>query len=190
MNAENKKLPQVDGLTSGEVITRRNKQKSEIRIINETDITLVKPGMIWYEDDTFSFDRIPTKKIKAIVELVKDGIIYGNMAASDLCSIPTKNLMSWYDAGKYLDNCSYPCKTNEKIVWYNIAQLKEVYKKRKAVRKTFNMLGKIYYDGDYWSSLVALDIVHFGVNFKNGVEFSTAQDVQKHVAVVLALNVI
>ena len=49
---------------------------------NKIDITQVGVGMFWYEDDTFSFDRTTDKKIKAIVELVENNVIYGDLTAS------------------------------------------------------------------------------------------------------------
>ena len=55
------------------------------------DITKVKSGMFWHEGNLFSFERLPDKKIKAVVELVEDGIIYGDLTASELFDIPEKN---------------------------------------------------------------------------------------------------
>ena len=89
---------------------------------------LIKPGYYWYEDDTFSRSRIPDKKIKAIVELIEDDFIYGDLTASELFTIKEQQL-TWDDAKKFFENFSYPCKENEKIVWYNIHQLTKVLKK-------------------------------------------------------------
>ena len=129
MDTKKKKLAQVDelvlklGLTRDEVIDFFSKlplvkepKKSRPKI----DITQVKVGMIWYEDDTFSFDILP-KKIKAVVELVKGGIIYGDLTASELFAIPERP-MSWFSAKQFFDKFSYLCKDNEKIVWYSIKQ--------------------------------------------------------------------
>ena len=68
---------------------------------NKIDITQVGVGMFWYEDDTFSFDRTTDKKIKAIVELVENNVIYGDLTASELFDIPEKELTEKYEE-KYL----------------------------------------------------------------------------------------
>ena len=89
------------------------------------DITKVKSGMFWHEGNLFSFERLPDKKIKAVVELVEDGIIYGDLTASELFDIPEKNL-TWGEARDLFLGFSYPCEENEKIVWYNCHKLFEV----------------------------------------------------------------
>ena len=158
----------------------------------------IKEGMIWYEDDTFSFDLIHNKKIKAVVELVENGIIYGNLAASDLCSIPTKNLMSWYNAKDLISRSetgignfvqSYSCNKNEKIVWYNLEQLKKVYKKQFIIKNTFKMLQKEYYCGNYWSSTELNRILAWGLNFETGYPGYALKNILHHVPMMLALKV-
>ena len=64
------------------------------------DINQVKPGMIWYEDNTFSFDKQADKKIKAIVELVENGVIYGDLMASEMHDISDVEI-TWPDAKKF-----------------------------------------------------------------------------------------
>ena len=88
----------------------------------------VKPGYYWYEDDTFSKKRIPDKKIKAIVELVEDGFIYGNLTISELLTIKEQQL-TYDEAKRFFEGFSYPCKENEKIVWYDIHQLVKAIRK-------------------------------------------------------------
>ena len=66
------------------------------------DIKQVKKGMFWYEDDTFSFERVPDKKIKAIVELAKDGVVYGDLTASEL-SENHEQFTDWFRAKKYIE---------------------------------------------------------------------------------------
>lgn len=97
------------------------------RKAEEAEKKRVKPGCYWYEDDTFSKSRIPDKKIKAIVELVEGCFIYGDLTASELFSIDEQRL-SYNDAKKFFEEFSYPCKENEKIVWYDIHQLHEIHK--------------------------------------------------------------
>ena len=113
----------------------------------------IKPGMFWYEDDTFSFDRIADKKIKAIVELVENGIVYGDLTASELFDFSEKD-MGWYSTEKFFKEFSYPCKANEKIVWYNIDQLQNVYDNYIAVEKTFDKIHKPCRRKYYWTSTI------------------------------------
>lgn len=121
---------------------------------NKIDITQVKVGMFWYEDDTFSFVRIAGKKVKAIVELVEDDVIYGDLMASELFDINEQN-MTWNVAKNYIENFSYPCKENEKIVWYDVVMLKKVCKYCLILKAAFQKIGKRYRDMSYWSSDVA-----------------------------------
>ena len=53
----------------------------------ESKLSKIKLGMIWYEDDSFSFERIANKRIKAVVELINDGFIYGDLTVSEIINI-------------------------------------------------------------------------------------------------------
>ena len=103
------------------------RRELEEKRAKEDEDNTIKPGYYWYEDDTFSEKRIPDKTIKAIVELVEDGFIYGDLTASELFSIKEQQL-TWEEAKKFFEDFSYPCKENEKIVWYDIHQLSKVEK--------------------------------------------------------------
>ena len=78
---------------------------------SQIDISQVKVGMIWYEDDTFSFEKITGKKIKAIVELVHRGVIYGDLTASDILDVKEQQL-TWYNAQNYVNGI--PCRLRSK----------------------------------------------------------------------------
>ena len=126
-----------------------------------TSLPKVKPGMFWFEDDTFSVDRIEGKKIKAIVELVRYSVIYGDLTASELFDIEEKYL-NYYDAKDYLENFSYPCKNGEKIVSYDLYQIQDLaianccVKTETScfcypyVRDAFNKINKKYRYGKNW----------------------------------------
>ena len=105
----------------------------------QIDIAKVKVGMFWYEDDTFSFDKTTRKKIKAIVELVENNTIYGDITASELFDIYEKDV-NWEQAKSFFEEFSYPCKENEKIVWYDIVQFKSVRDHYNEVRRAFKKL--------------------------------------------------
>ena len=119
--------------------------------LTKSNLSKIQIGMIWYEDDTVSFERIPCKKVKTIIEHIDGNKIYGDLTASELHDIPEQEL-SWYDAKQYFENFSYPCKENENIVWYDIDQLEKVCETYDAVRKTFKKIGKMFRDGWFWSS--------------------------------------
>lgn len=163
------------------------------------DITKVKVGMIGYEDDSFSFNKL-SKKVKGIVELIDfdEGIIYVNMSVSDLCRVKIDQLMSWYEADAlmscyeadiYNEKRPYPCKKNEKFVWYEHELLKQIYNESAAVKKTFNMLNHRYYTGHYWSSTEASDTMGWGVVFGDGYSWYGNKDCKQHVAIGLAIKV-
>ncbi len=121
----------------------------------------VETGMFWFEDDTFSFDKIEGKKIKAIVELVRYGFVYGDLTASELFDIEEKYL-NWYDAKDYLANFSYPCKNGEKIVSYDLYQIQDLAIANCCVktdtscfcypyvREAFKKINKKYRHGKNW----------------------------------------
>ncbi|MBR5154545.1 MAG: DUF1566 domain-containing protein [Alphaproteobacteria bacterium] len=140
---------------------------SAFKSFSKTDYDNIKPGMFWYEDDTFSINRTMDKKIKAIVELVEDGIIYGDLTASELFDVYEKD-MTWNDVRKFFEKFSYPCQKNEKIVWYSIEQFETVYKHYKAIKKAFEKLHKPFRGVWYWSSTERSSMLAWGVNFGSG----------------------
>ena len=152
------------------------------------NITQVKSGMFWYDDDTFSSERVPDKKIKAIVELVENGIIYGDLTASELFDITEKKL-TWGEAIEFFLGFPYPCKENEKIVWYNIQQLQKVYDNYDVVKKTFEKLHKSFREGKYWSSTESPGQSAWILYFNFGFKYSYLKFYKNYIRPVLALKV-
>lgn len=203
METKEQKLAKVDelvknlGLTNYEVVDYFSKIPSVSEVKepqSKIDICQVKPGMFWYEDDTFSFDRTTDKKIKAIVELVENGIIYGDLTASELFYI-FERPMSWFSAKQFFDKFSYPCKDNEKIVWHNIDQLQSVYNNYNAVKEAFSKLNKMYRKSVYWSSTEYKSSVKDSNTFALDIDFNTGSRLVDHqyncfyIRPVLALKV-
>lgn len=124
---------------------------SEIDILGISDFVNIQPGMFWYEDDTFSFKKLDSKRIKAIVELVENTVIYGDLTASEIYRFPevTKD---WFDSIRYINDFIYKCNYNEKIVMYDSDQFWDILKEYKAVQKSFNLIGKPYRKDCYWTS--------------------------------------
>ena len=154
------------------------------------DISEVRVGMIWYEDDTFSFKKRDGKKIKAIVELIDSDTIYGDISVSEIISVSELNL-NWKGTKRYLENFYYPCKPHEEIVWYDIDQFKKIYQQYYFVKKTFKMLGKEYRRGFYWADLESpsCDDGAWCFNFRYGQPYMYRQYVMMPVRPVLALKV-
>ena len=148
----------------------------------------IKVGMIWYEDDTFSFDRVDTKKIKAIVEDVKDGVIYGDLTASDIYE-NYEQFVDWEGAKKYIEHFSYPCKQNEEIVWYNIQQLREIKKHYSQVRESFKLIGKRYRQFSYWASEIWPSFYADTINFISGFTKSLRKSQRAFIRPVLSLKI-
>ena len=76
-----KELMEKLGVTPQEMISAL---KSEI--VKTPKQKLVKGinvcvGMFWYYDNTFSFDLVPHKVVKAVVEYIDDEYIYGDLTA-------------------------------------------------------------------------------------------------------------
>ena len=127
----------------------------------------IKEGMFWYEDDTVSFEFTETKRIKAIIELIEGYVVYGDLTASRLLDIKERKL-SWNDARKYIKNFSYPCRSNEKIVWYTGKQLQDVYLYYRAVGLALAVCGARKRRGEQWSSTEWNASLSRGVNFDDG----------------------
>lgn len=148
----------------------------------------VQVGMIWYEDDTFSFDKLPNKKIKAIIEDIKDGVIYGDLTASDI-HVNYEQFVDWDGAKKYIENFSYPCKQNEEIVWYNIQQLREIKKHYSQVRESFKLIGKRYRQFSYWASEIWPSFYADTINFISGFVKSLRKSQRAFIRPVLSLKI-
>ena len=157
-------------------------QQKRIQKLSEIEV-----GMIWYEDDTFSFELIKDKKIKAVVELIRSGIIYGDLTASELQDIQEQEL-NWGETKRYFENFSYPCKENEKIVWYSDDQLVKVYKTYDAVRKTFKKIGKQFRESWFWSSTEMSAMLAWYVNVSSGYWDNNIKTITLYVRPVLALD--
>ena len=104
MVTKEKKLAQVGelieklGLTGKEVVNYLN----NLPQMNNIDISQIQVGMFWYEDDTFSFQRMVDKRIKAIVEWIGNSTIYGDLTASEIFDIK-EECLNWFDAKNYMD---------------------------------------------------------------------------------------
>ena len=174
--------------------TKEQTNASAIEVFCKNDYFNIKSGMLWYADDTFSFERIAGKKIKAIVELVESGFIYGDLTVSELFDIPERH-MTWFNAKQFFDKFSYTCQKNEYIVWYNIDQLQRVYKKYNAVKEAFSKFDKMYRRLECWSStehkssVKASDTFALDINFNTGSRLVDHQYNCFYVRPVLALEV-
>lgn len=64
---------------------------------SQKNISKIKSGMFWYNDDTFSVELLDSKTVKAVVELVDTdlGIVYGDIF------IPDKK-MKWLEVKEYI----------------------------------------------------------------------------------------
>lgn len=152
------------------------------------DISSIKPGMIWYCDNTFSFDVIADKKRKAIVELVENGTIYGDLTASEICV--NERHLKWLDAKKYIRAISYPCTENEIVTMYGYTQLKNVKKNYDLISQTFKRIGKEYRKGLHWASDFCDSKDAYAVDFTFGsIQVCYDKKYAHYVRPVLALKV-
>ena len=157
-------------------------------LITKANLSKIHVGMIWYEDDTASFERVADKKIKAIVDLIEEGVVYGDLTASELYDIRQQEL-NWYQAERYFEQFAYPCKENENIVWYNVKQLKKVCETYEQVRKTFNKIGKKFRGSCFWGSTAYRANYAWIVIFGSGHRWGENKGISNSVRPVLALKV-
>jgi len=130
--------------------------------ISRHGIPNVKKGMIWYEDDTFSFERMTNKKIKAVVELINDGFVFGDLTVSELINVEEKHL-NWEKILIELRYLSREFKERQFITWQDGDELLNVCNGYDVVRKTFVMLGKSPRNGVYWTSRVSSSVLRTGI---------------------------
>lgn len=152
------------------------------------DINQVKKGMFWYEDNTFSFDKQADKKIKAIVELVQNGVIYGDLTASELYE-NHEQFTDWFGAKKYIEQFPYQLKQNEEIVWYNIHQLSEIKKHYNLVKESFKLMGKRYRQFSYWACEIHPSLYAKCLAFEGGFANSLLKTRRAFIRPVLSLKV-
>ena len=86
--------------------------------------------------------KIKGKKIKAVVELVENGVIYGNLTVSQLCKVERVVLRSWYELKEWIENFKYPFKPNEYLAWYTREQLLKVWQNKALVQKRIKPDGR------------------------------------------------
>ena len=161
MKTKEQKLAQIDELIKCLDIPREEVIKhlqltsmtnvSAIEVLSKTNNPNIKPGMFWHEGNLFSFERLPDKKIKAVVELVENGVIYGDLTASELFDA-RESSMPWMFVNEYIENYNYPCQKNEKIIWYNMRQLIDIGINYYRVKNAFIKLGKSWRKSWYWTS--------------------------------------
>ena len=173
------------GLSRQEVVNYFTEPQSSQSVA--IDISLVEPGMFWYDDNTFSYERLTSKKIKAVVELVENGVIYGDLTASELSDIKEQKL-PWDDAKRFIEEFSYPCQENEKIVWYDIGQLEKVYSTYELVKQAFYRVGKPFRKGYYWSSTETSSTNALVLHFLSGDRWYYLKYGSDYVRPVLSLD--
>ena len=178
-------MPLQLGLSRQEVVNYFTEPQSSQSVA--IDISLVEPGMFWYEDNTFSDVRLTSKKIKAVVELVEDGVIYGDLTASELLDIEEQK-MPWDEAKRFIEEFSYPCQENEKIVWYDIGRLEKVYGIYEVVRQAFYRVGKPFREICFWSSTECSSTNAWLLTFNLGGRWSGHKCASGYVRPVLSLD--
>jgi len=180
------------GLSHQEVIDYwyNNRKKSERYQPVFVYSSQARVGNYWYEDDTFSTELMLDKKVKAIVELVDGGVIYGDLTASELFDIQEKKC-NWNEAKKYIEEFSYPCKNGESVCWYGDKLLKEVCHQYAPVKEAFKKIAKKYRDKYYWSSTRVSRYRAQAVNFFDGfkTDEEVAEDFKLGIRPVLMLKV-
>lgn len=135
--------------------------------VTKANISKIKPGMIWYDDDTCSWIKQSDKKIKAVIELVNDNAVFGDLTVSELQELREQK-MSWQAMWEYIENFSYPFKWNERLSVNHSNDLYGTYDIYNEVRKTFKFLGKECRAGRYWLSGSYSRNEKWYIDFDNG----------------------
>ena len=142
----------------------------------ESNFSKIKLGMIWYEDDTFSFEQIADKRIKAVVELIKDGFIYGDLTVSEIMDMK-ENQLNWETILMDIKFLSRDFNGIQSITWFDVDELAEVYNHYDVVRKTFAMLGKSPRNGIYWTISVSSGELNTGFL----LDFTSGKIIEEHI---------
>ena len=156
-----KELMEKLGVTSQEMILalREDEVKPcpKNKLIKGVNVCV---GMFWYYDNTFSFDLIPHKVVKAVVEYIDDEYIYGDLTASPaigetLCSFNKNETHNTFCIDEFIRGIPYTCDDNEEIVCYSYRQTEQVSIFYDVVKDALKKIGKNPRkdDGDavYWT---------------------------------------
>lgn len=143
-------------------------EKDRPNIFALSDIVKIEPGMIWYEDDTFSFSIIEGKRIKAVVEYVstRDNEIYGDLTASTIYDIQER-LLSYDDAIHRRYRLSSICKGNEELVDYDQWVLRSVALNYAKIEETLRKISRRPRSFYQWAGHQK---VSFGVTYSERVK--------------------
>ena len=180
-------IPREEVIKHWQTASMTNAPANEV--FTKTDYPNIKPGMFWYEDDTFSFDKIKGKKIKAIVELVEDGFVYGDLMASDIFAAKAESL-PWSLAKEYIRDYDYPLEKNEDIVLYNKDQLYKIVLNYDPVKNAFRRLGKSWRRSTFWTSTESSEYMRaWAVAFRDTTVKEDLQYSSQCVRPVIALKV-
>lgn len=147
----------------------------ETKIYNSNDFHNIYVGMFWYQDNTFSETKIPNKKVKAIVEMVNNGTIYGDLTASELIPLEERNLC-WKDAKEYIQNMPYACQKDEHLVLYNHYQMFCLIREYPNTISAWKKLGKEARWKTYWIFDDPKEPKEFASREATATNFTRAQD--------------
>lgn len=128
---------------------RVNENVTEAKFIHLTQMNLprVEPGMFWYEDDSVSKTLSFDKKLKSVVLLVKDNIIFGDSfyqryVLGDKINFYLKELQESFSA-QFRWGRVYHSDEDE---------LREVYKNLKKINGSLRLAKKVKWSEElYWT---------------------------------------
>lgn len=112
--------------------------------ITRDNLSLIKPGMYWYEDNTVSADLIPDKTVKSVVLLVNNYVVYGDTFDSFYGT--------WHQAQEYIKNYTNTYIAKGEAYWLGVRALEAVSDKQKAINQALEVLGENKWNNRHWSS--------------------------------------
>ena len=150
------------GVTPQEMISALNEEMRRTRLkprLIKGDSVCV--GMYWYYDNTFSFDIIPDKMIKAVIEYIDDEYIYGDLTASPAineieCAFEKNKLLNSLGIKEFIECLPYTCDDKEEIICYSYSQTEYLSNTYDMVKASLERIGKLPRKEDlkysYWTT--------------------------------------
>ena len=122
------------------------KSADEVELIPLTkdNLSKVKPGMFWYEDDTVSTDLSKEKKLKSVVLLVQDNIVYGD-------SFDAFATLGWRGAIRYAQSYYNDYIVEGQAQSFDIECFGYFGLVVKMVNESLRIIGQPEWCGQYWS---------------------------------------
>ena len=130
--------------------------------ITKDNLSKIKAGMFWYEDNTVSEKLILQKKLKSVVILITNEEVLGD-------SFEQLEVVG-ADAEKYITEFECDCISKGQAYFLNFDEMIKIQKAKVFINSSLSLLGKQVWRGTYLTSTVDTSVYMRLVEFRSGVK--------------------